>query len=61
MASIKEEEEIEDVIDDVCSRGDSISGIRGFRIYGPDSEIGECIRVRISRVRRNFAVAERIR
>jgi len=57
---VKEGEELDVFIDDIGSRGDGIARIGGFLIFVPRSRAGERIRVRISKVGKNFAVAERI-
>lgn len=56
---VKENQEIEVVIDDVGSRGDGIAKIQGFLIFVPRSRIGERVKVKILSVRGKFAVAER--
>ena len=57
---VKENEELEVIIDDIGSRGDGIAKIQGFMIFVPRGKIGERIRVRIVSVGGKFAVAERI-
>lgn len=59
MAPVKENQEIEVVIDDIGSRGDGIAKIQDFLIFVPRSKIGERIRVKIVSVTEKFAVAER--
>lgn len=59
-APVKENEEIEVVIDDIGSRGDGIARIQGFLIFVPRSKIGERVKVRIVSVSSKFAVAEKI-
>ncbi|MBC7130343.1 TRAM domain-containing protein [Candidatus Bathyarchaeota archaeon] len=57
---VKENDELEVVIDDIGSRGDGIARIRGYMIFVPRSKVGERVKVRILSVNGNFAVAERI-
>jgi predicted RNA-binding protein with TRAM domain len=57
---VKENEEVEVVIDDIGSKGDGIAKISGYLIFVPRSKIGERVRVRILSVREKFAVAERV-
>jgi predicted RNA-binding protein with TRAM domain len=57
---VKENQELEVVIDDIGSRGDGISRIQGFLIFVPRSKIGERVRVKILSVSEKFAVAEKI-
>jgi len=60
MAPVKENEEVEVVIDDIGSRGDGIAKLQGFLIFVPSCKIGERTRVKIMSVKEKFAVAERI-
>jgi len=60
MAPVKENQELEVVIDDIGSRGDGIARITGYLIFVPNSKIGERVRVRIVSAGGKFAVAERI-
>lgn len=60
MMPVKENQEIDVVIDDIGSRGDGIARIQGYLIFVPNSKIGERVKVRILSVGGKFAVAERI-
>jgi predicted RNA-binding protein with TRAM domain len=57
---VKENQEIEVMIDDIGSRGDGIAKIQDFLIFVPHSKIGERVRVRILSVGGKFAVAEKV-
>jgi predicted RNA-binding protein with TRAM domain len=57
---VKENQELEVVIDDIGSRGDGIAKIQSFLIFVPNSKIGERVKVRILSVGGKFAVAEKI-
>jgi predicted RNA-binding protein with TRAM domain len=57
---VKENQELEVVIDDIGSRGDGIARIQSYMIFVPNSKIGERVKVRILSVGGKFAVAERI-
>jgi len=57
---VKENHELEVVIDDIGSRGDGIAKIQSFLIFVPKSKIGERVKVRIISVSGKFAVAERV-
>jgi len=59
-APVKENQELEVVIDDIGSRGDGIARIQSFLIFVPRSKMGERVKVRILSVGEKFAVAERI-
>ena len=57
---VKENQELEVLIDDIGSRGDGIAKIQSFLIFVPRSKIGERVRIRIVSVSGKFAVAERM-
>jgi predicted RNA-binding protein with TRAM domain len=57
---VKENQELEVVIDDIGSRGDGIAKIQGFLIFVPNNKIGERVKARILSVGGKFAVAERM-
>lgn len=59
-APVRENQELEVVIDDIGSRGDGVARIQSYLIFVPNSRIGERTRVRIIKVGRKFAVAEKI-
>ncbi len=56
---VSEGQEIDVVIDDIGSRGDGITRVQGFLIFVPKARIGERLRVKIVRVGRKFAIAEK--
>jgi 23S rRNA (uridine2552-2'-O)-methyltransferase len=56
---VKENQELEVVINDIGSRGDGIAKIQGVLILVPRSRTGERVKVGITSVRGKFAVAER--
>jgi predicted RNA-binding protein with TRAM domain len=57
---VKENQELEVVINDIGSKGDGIAKLQGFLIFVPRSRMGERVRVRIISVSGKFAVAERL-
>ncbi|MGB8781061.1 MAG: TRAM domain-containing protein [Candidatus Bathyarchaeia archaeon] len=57
---VKENQEIEVVIDDIGSRGDGVARIEGYLIFVPCSKIGERVRVKIRAVGEKFALAEKL-
>ena len=59
-APVKENQELEVVIDDIGSRGDGIAKISGYLIFVPRCKMGERVKVRIGQVSGKFAVAERM-
>ncbi|MEM3640538.1 MAG: TRAM domain-containing protein [Candidatus Bathyarchaeia archaeon] len=60
MVPVKENQELEVVIDDIGSKGDGIARIQSYMIFVPNGKIGERVKVRILSVGGKFAVAERI-
>jgi predicted RNA-binding protein with TRAM domain len=57
---VKENQEMEVVIDDIGSRGDGVARIEGYLIFVPRSKIGERVRVKIRSVGEKFALAEKL-
>lgn len=57
---VKENQELEVMIDDIGSRGDGVARIQSYLIFVPNSKVGERLKVRIIRVGGKFAVAEKI-
>lgn len=57
---VKENQEVEVVIDDIGSKGDGIAKMQSYLIFVPGCKIGERITVRIRSVSEKFAVAEKI-
>jgi len=45
-------------IESIGSKGDGIAKIQGFIIFVPGVNVGDHVKVRITTVRRNFAIAE---
>ncbi len=58
---VGERQEMEVFIDDIGSRGDGIVRIRGLPIFVPQTKMGERPEIRVVRVGRKFAVAEKIK
>ncbi|AGB17428.1 23S rRNA methylase [Halovivax ruber XH-70] len=56
--SAGDEHEVEIV--DTGSEGDGIATVEGFRLFVPDAEPGETVRVRVDDVKPHFGFAERI-
>jgi len=57
---VKENQEMEVLIDDIGSKGDGIARIEGYLIFVPRCKIGERVKVKIRSVSETFAVAERV-
>jgi len=60
QAPVKEGQEINVIIDDIGSRGDGITRISNFMIFVPQAKVGERLTVKILKVGRKFAIAEKI-
>ena len=58
-APVKEGQELEVVIDDIGNHGDGVARIEGYLIFVPQAKIGERLKVRIVKVGRKFAIAEK--
>jgi predicted RNA-binding protein with TRAM domain len=59
-APVRENQEIEVVIDDIGSRGDGIAKLQSYMIFVPRSKIGERVKVKIVSANEKFALAEKI-
>ena len=59
-APVKKGQEISVVIDDIGSRGDGITRIQNYLIFVPQAKVGERLNVKILKVGRKFAIAEKI-
>ena len=45
-------------IEDIANKGDGIARIDGFVIFVPDTNVGDNISIKVSKVMRNFAIGE---
>ena len=59
-APVKQGQKIDVFINDINSRGDGITRIQNFPIFVPKTKVGERLKVRIIKVGRRFAVAEKL-
>jgi predicted RNA-binding protein with TRAM domain len=59
-APVEAGETYEVSIDDIARKGDGIARIEGFVIFVPDAKVGENITVKVSKVMRKFAFAEKV-
>ena len=57
-APVREGDELEVEIVDVGSEGDGIASVDGYRLFVPDTELGDVVDVRIDDVKPNFGFAE---
>ena len=45
-------------IEDIASKGDGLTRIDGFVVFVPNTNIGEKVSIKITKVMRNFAIGE---
>jgi len=57
---VEEGKEYEVTIDAKGAKGDGIAHIEGFVIFIPNAQVGEKIRVKITVVKRTFAIGEKV-
>ena len=66
FANVKESAPVEvgetyDVsIEDIAREGDGIARVEGFVIFVPDTQVGDEVTIRINKVMRKFAIAEKV-
>ncbi|HUW67305.1 MAG TPA: TRAM domain-containing protein [Candidatus Nanoarchaeia archaeon] len=47
-------------IEDVAREGDGIARVEGFVIFVPDTKVGDEVTIKVSKVMRKFAFAEKV-
>jgi predicted RNA-binding protein with TRAM domain len=57
---VEVDKEYEAKIEDISRRGDGIAKIEGFIIFVPNTEQGEHVKFKITRVGNRFAIGERV-
>jgi predicted RNA-binding protein with TRAM domain len=53
-------ETYEVTIEDIAKEGDGIARVKGFVIFVPNTVVGEDVSIKISKIMRNFAFAEKV-
>jgi predicted RNA-binding protein with TRAM domain len=53
-------ETYEVTIEDIAKEGDGIARVKGFVIFVPNTVIGEDVSIKVSKIMRNFAFAEKV-
>jgi predicted RNA-binding protein with TRAM domain len=53
-------ETYEVTIEDIAKEGDGIARVKGFVIFVPNTAVGEDVSIKISKIMRNFAFAEKV-
>ena len=46
-------------IDDVAKEGDGIARVEGFVIFVPQTKVGDKVKIKVNKVMRKFAIAEK--
>ena len=57
-APVEVDKEYEAEIEDISRRGDGVAKIEGFVVFVPNTEQGEQVKFRITRVGNRFAIGE---
>ncbi len=57
---VEEGKEYEVLVDAKGAKGDGIAHLEGFVIFIPNVNVGEKVRVRITVVKRTFAIGEKV-
>ncbi len=47
-------------IDDIAKEGDGIARIEGFVIFVPGTKVGDKVKIKVNKVMRKFAIAEKV-
>ena len=47
-------------IDDIAREGDGIARVEGFVIFVPGTKVGDNVTIKVNKVMRKFAVAEKV-
>lgn len=55
---VEEGKEYDVTIDAQGSKGDGIAHVEGFVVFVPNAKVGQSVRIRITTVKRTFAVGE---
>lgn len=58
---VEEGKEYDVVIDAQGSRGDGIAHVEGFVVFVPGGKVGETVRIRITALKRTFAIGQIVR
>jgi len=53
-------ETYEVTIEDIAKEGDGIARVKGFVIFVPNTVVGEDVSIKVSKIMRNFAFAEKV-
>jgi predicted RNA-binding protein with TRAM domain len=59
IAPVKVGESYDVSIDDVAKEGDGIARVEGFVIFVPQTKVGDKVTIKVNKVMRKFAIAEK--
>jgi predicted RNA-binding protein with TRAM domain len=59
IAPVKIGESYDVSIDDIAKEGDGIARVEGFVIFVPQTKVGDKVTIKVNKVMRKFAIAEK--
>ncbi|MCK5660565.1 MAG: TRAM domain-containing protein [Methanosarcinales archaeon] len=59
-APVEVDQTYEVTIDDLAREGDGIARVEGFVIFVPDTQVGDTVTIKVSKVMRKFAFGEKV-
>ncbi len=59
IAPVKVGENYDVSIDDIAKEGDGIARVEGFVIFVPQTKVGDKVKIKVNKVMRKFAIAEK--
>ncbi len=60
VAPVKVGESYDVSIDDIAKEGDGIARVEGFVIFVPQTKVGDKVKIKVNKVMRKFAIAEKV-
>jgi predicted RNA-binding protein with TRAM domain len=60
IAPVKAGETYDVSIDDLAKEGDGIARVEGFVIFVPGTKVGDKVKIKVNKVMRKFAIAEKV-
>lgn len=60
IAPVKAGETYDVSIDDLAKEGDGIARIEGFVIFVPQTKVGDKVKIKVNKIMRKFAIAEKV-
>jgi predicted RNA-binding protein with TRAM domain len=60
IAPVKTGETYDVSIDDIAKEGDGIARVEGFVIFVPGTKVGDKVKIKVNKVMRKFAIAEKV-